>query len=48
MSDLLVQVVTVVEGAQSRAVKVEKLTAEEAAGVFKAAGRPVTVTVRRP
>jgi hypothetical protein len=42
------QIVTVVEGAQHSPVEVEKLTAVEAAKVFLAAGRPVTVTLRKP
>lgn len=42
-----VQIVTEVEGARYPPVKVEKLTAAEAAKVFVAAGRPVTVTLRK-
>jgi hypothetical protein len=40
--------VKVVEGAQAGPVDVEGMTADQAAQVFLAAGRPVTVTLRRP
>ena len=42
------QIVKVVEGAQAGPVDVEGMTADQAAQVFLAAGRPVTVTLRRP